>query len=52
MFGVPTAYVDGELFWGFDATDMLVEYLHNPAMLKEPEMKRVSSLPAAAQRKE
>jgi len=52
VFGVPTAYVDGELFWGFDATDMLVEYLHNPAMLKEPEMKRVSSLPAAAQRKE
>ena len=52
MFGVPTAYVDGELFWGFDATYMLVEYLHNPAMLKEPEMKRVSSLPAAAQRKE
>jgi len=52
VFGVPTACVDGELFWGFDATDMLVEYLHNPAMLKEPEMLRSSSLPMAAQRKE
>lgn len=50
VFGVPTAWVEGEMFWGFDATDMLVEYLHNPAMLKEPEMKRVSSLPVAAQR--
>lgn len=50
VFGVPTAWVDGELFWGFDATDMLVEYLHNPAMLKESEMKRVSSLPTAATR--
>jgi 2-hydroxychromene-2-carboxylate isomerase len=50
VFGVPTACVDGELFWGFDATDMLVEYLHNPAMLKEPEMQRVTSLPMGVQR--
>lgn len=50
VFGVPTAWVDGEIFWGFDATDMLVDYLNNPNMLKEPEMQRVSSLPAAAQR--
>lgn len=50
VFGVPTACVDGELFWGFDATDMLVDYLNNPAMFKDPEMERVSSLPAAARR--
>lgn len=50
VFGVPTAWVDGELFWGFDATDMLVDYLNNPNMMQEPEMQRVSSLPAAAQR--
>lgn len=50
VFGVPTAYVDGEMFWGFDATDMLVDYLNNPAMFRDPEMQRISNLPATAQR--
>ncbi len=50
VFGVPTAWVDDELFWGFDATDMLVEYLNNPAMLKEPEMIRAGALPMGAER--
>ncbi len=27
VFGVPTSVVDGETFWGFDATDMLAGYL-------------------------
>ncbi len=27
VFGVPTAVVDGETFWGFDATPMLAGYL-------------------------
>lgn len=50
VFGVPTAYVNGELFWGFDATDMLLDYLADPGLLATPEMQRVSRLPAAAQR--
>jgi 2-hydroxychromene-2-carboxylate isomerase len=50
VFGVPTACVDGELFWGLDATDMLEDYLRNPAMLRDPEMQRVSTLPIGAHR--
>ena len=30
VFGVPTFLVNGELFWGDDATDMLLDYLRNP----------------------
>ncbi|MBI2311725.1 MAG: 2-hydroxychromene-2-carboxylate isomerase [Betaproteobacteria bacterium] len=51
VFGVPSFVVGGEVFWGFDATDMLLEYLANPALLGSDEMRRVSDLPAAIQRK-
>ena len=50
VFGVPTAIVDGELFWGFDATEMLFEYCSNPRMFADTEMQRVSALPIAAAR--
>jgi 2-hydroxychromene-2-carboxylate isomerase len=51
VFGVPTFVVDGELFWGADATPMLRAYLDDPALFADAEMHRVSSLPAAIQRK-
>jgi 2-hydroxychromene-2-carboxylate isomerase len=51
VFGVPTFEVDGELFWGVDATSMLRAYLDDRALFDEPEMQRVSNLPAAIQRK-
>lgn len=51
VFGVPSFVVSGEVFWGFDATDMLLDYLANPALLGSAEMRRVSDLPAAIQRK-
>jgi 2-hydroxychromene-2-carboxylate isomerase len=51
LFGVPTFAVDGELFWGEDATPMLRDYLANPALFASPEMQRVTSLPAAAERR-
>jgi 2-hydroxychromene-2-carboxylate isomerase len=51
VFGVPTFEVDGELFWGVDATSMLRAYLDDRALFDEPEMHRVSHLPAAIQRK-
>lgn len=50
VYGVPTFVVDGELFWGFDATDMLLDYLENPALLTDPEMQRLATLPTAAER--
>ena len=45
VFGVPTFFVDQELFWGVDATDFLIEYLQNPQLLKSGEMTRISNLP-------
>ena len=51
LFGVPTMLVDGELFWGVDYFDFLVDYLNNPDLLDDDEMQRVSNLPAAIQRK-
>lgn len=51
VFGVPTAIVDGELFWGADSTQMLIDYLERPESLDTPEMRRVSGLPYGARRK-
>jgi 2-hydroxychromene-2-carboxylate isomerase len=51
VFGVPTFIIDEQLFWGFDATDMVLDYLAHPALLSEPEMLRISQLPAGAQRR-
>ena len=50
IYGVPTFAIDGELFWGFDRTDMLLEYLNNPAMMQAPEMQRLTHVPKAAER--
>jgi 2-hydroxychromene-2-carboxylate isomerase len=51
VYGVPTFAVDEELFWGFDATDMLLDYLADPAMMQSAEMQRLAQLPMAAVRK-
>jgi 2-hydroxychromene-2-carboxylate isomerase len=45
LFGVPTAVVDGELFWGNDSTSMLRAYLANPSLLDDPEFVRARDLP-------
>lgn len=50
VFGVPTFIADGELFWGVDAFEFFLDYLKNPALLKDPELSRVSELPVAASR--
>jgi 2-hydroxychromene-2-carboxylate isomerase len=31
VFGVPSMVFNGELFWGGDRIDMLIERIHNPA---------------------
>lgn len=51
VFGVPTFEVDGNLFWGMDATGMLIDYLSGRAVFHSPEMQRVSSLPEGVRRK-
>lgn len=51
VFGVPTFEVDGRLFWGVDATEMLIDYLVRPDAFDSQEMKRVRDLPVGAARK-
>ena len=50
-FGVPTLDINGELFWGFDATDYAIAYLREPNLLKTPEARRLLALPASVMRK-
>lgn len=50
VFGVPTLAIDGELFWGDDAFDFAAAVLDDPALLDDPEMRRVVALPVAVQR--
>jgi 2-hydroxychromene-2-carboxylate isomerase len=51
VFGVPSFVVGGEVFWGVDATDFVMQYIDNPKLLEDPEFRRVSALPAGAERK-
>ncbi len=50
VFGVPTFAMDGELFWGEDATELFVECVGSPAWLDLPEVKRVSTLAVGVRR--
>lgn len=51
VFGVPTLLIDGELFWGADAIDFAKAFLADPAVLHNPEIRRVDALPVGAARK-
>lgn len=51
VFGVPSFAIGGEVFWGVDATDFVLQYLENPALLRDPEFQRISNLPTGAERK-
>jgi 2-hydroxychromene-2-carboxylate isomerase len=50
VFGVPTIVIDGQLFWGNDATAMAQAYLADPGLFDDAQMRRIDSLPAAAER--
>jgi 2-hydroxychromene-2-carboxylate isomerase len=50
VFGVPTFHVDGELFWGDDATGMLVAYLNDRSLFEQGKMARLATLPVGIQR--
>jgi len=50
VFGVPTLVIDGEVFWGADATDFALAYLKDRSVLDNEEMRRVSALPVGAKR--
>ncbi len=46
VFGVPTAVVDGQTFWGFDATEMLLDYVNDASVFASDAMKQAERLPA------
>lgn len=50
VFGVPTFVAGKELFWGEDATGMLLDYLADPQLFEQPELKRIDSIGVAASR--
>lgn len=51
VFGVPSFIVDDELFWGIDALDFLIDYLNDPTVLHNDEMRRISNLPIGLERR-
>ena len=51
VYGVPTFDTGNELFWGLDATDMLLDYLEHPDVFEDAEMQRIAHLPVGAARK-
>ncbi len=51
VFGVPTAVVDGQLFWGVDATDMLLAYVAGDAFFGTEAWRSAATLPVAQQRR-
>jgi 2-hydroxychromene-2-carboxylate isomerase len=50
IFGVPTIEVDGRLFWGFDALDMVAAYLRGDAWFDGPGWDDAGKAPAGVQR--
>jgi 2-hydroxychromene-2-carboxylate isomerase len=51
VFGVPTWVADGQRFWGADAFDFLLDFLADPGLFEDPEMRRGDSLPVGAERR-
>jgi 2-hydroxychromene-2-carboxylate isomerase len=51
VFGVPTAVVNQQFFWGVDATDMLIAYLQQDAFFSTAVFQDAQNLPVGIQRK-
>ena len=51
VFGVPTLYADGELFWGADATEMCRAYLNGDPVFASAGMRAFDSITVGAVRK-
>ena len=50
VFGVPTAVVDGRGFWGFEATDMLLDYLNDDPFFDGTAMRAALAMPVGPMR--
>jgi CTP synthase (UTP-ammonia lyase) len=43
--------IDGEIFWGQDAFEMVLDFLHKPERFQDANMRAVDSLPVGAMRR-
>ena len=50
LFGVPSFVIDREIFWGADATDMVIDYLREPQRFRSGELGRVADRPIGVER--
>lgn len=51
VYGVPSFLIEGQLFWGDDMFDLMLEWLDDPTFLDDVESQRITALPPAAERK-
>ena len=51
IYGVPSFLISGQIFWGDDMFDLMLEWLDDPSILDDAEVSRIMSLPSAAERK-
>jgi len=51
VFGVPTAVIERQAFWGVDAFPMFLDYLCDTALFEGAEMSRYPALPVGARRR-
>lgn len=51
VFGVPTARIGGQLFWGLDMTEMALEALRDPQRFRRGAYSRLDKLPVGIRRK-
>ncbi|RPH63117.1 MAG: 2-hydroxychromene-2-carboxylate isomerase [Burkholderiales bacterium] len=50
LFGVPSSVIGGEVFWGFDATPMIVARLAGDPFFESPALRAARELPEGVQR--
>ena len=51
VFGVPTFVMDGQTFWGEDATGLFAAFVEDPDLFRAPEMARLEAIPVGISRK-
>ena len=51
VYGVPSFSIEGQLFWGDDMFDLMLEWLQDPGVLENPEAQRIMALEPAAERR-
>ena len=50
VFGVPSSVVDGRVFWGFEATDLLLASLDDATLFDDPAMQAALRMPTGPMR--